>query len=81
MKSGVIFNNQNTVSFIANDVLQVTALLYLKEALLNEEVEDCAELIKIAKEFGAVQFEINAVLCEYNYGKGDDVTDEVNLRF
>ena len=40
----------------------MTALLYLKEALLNEVYENCALAIEIAKEFGAEDFEIQNLL-------------------
>ncbi len=35
------------------DPVALTALLYLKEALLEERYEECAQLIAIALEFGA----------------------------
>ena len=40
----------------------MTALLYLKEALMNEAYEDCPLAIKVAKEFGAEEFEIQNLL-------------------
>ena len=42
--------------------VKLTALLYLKEALLKERYEECAELISTALEFGAVRYEITALL-------------------
>ena len=33
--------------------IKLTALLYLREALLDERYEECAEFIAIAGEFGA----------------------------
>ncbi len=42
--------------------VKVTALMHLKEALLNEAYENCALAIKIAKEFGAQEFEIQNLL-------------------
>ena len=42
--------------------VKVTALLYLKEALVNEVYEDCPLAIEIAKEFGAEEFEIQNLL-------------------
>ena len=38
--------------------VKMTALLYLKEALLNEGYEECPLAIQIAKEFGAQDFEV-----------------------
>ena len=42
--------------------VKLTALLYLKEALVREEYETCAQIISIAKEFGARPFEIRDLL-------------------
>lgn len=42
--------------------VKVTALFYLREALLNEVYEECPLAIEIAKEFGAEEFEIQNLL-------------------
>jgi hypothetical protein len=42
--------------------VKLTALLYLKEALLKEKYEICEGLIAIAREFGAAKFEIDDLL-------------------
>ena len=42
--------------------VKLTALLYLKEALLNEAYEECPAAIEVAKEFGAQDFEIKNLL-------------------
>ena len=42
--------------------IKLTALLYLKEALLKQQYELCPEIISVAKEFGAVHFEIQDLL-------------------
>ena len=42
--------------------LKLTALLYLKEALVREQYEKCAEIVAIAKEFGAAGFEVRDLL-------------------
>jgi len=39
-----------------------TALVYLKEALLRERYENCAQIIAIAKEFGAENYQVQALL-------------------
>lgn len=44
------------------DPVKLTALLYLKEALLQERYEDCAEFVQVAREFGALAVEIRNVL-------------------
>ncbi len=47
---------------IQKNPVKLTALLYLKEALLNEQYENCREFIEIAKEFGAQDFEVQYLL-------------------
>ncbi len=47
---------------IVKHPVKLTALLYLKEALLRENYEVCPEVIAIAKEFGAADFEIQDLL-------------------
>ncbi len=42
--------------------VKLTALTYLREALLEEVYEECASAILIAKEFGAEDFEIQSLL-------------------
>ncbi len=42
--------------------VKLTALVYLKEALLKEKYEDCSEIVAIAKEFGAADFEVQDLL-------------------
>ena len=47
---------------IKKDPVKLTALLYLREALLEERYEECAEFIAIAIEFGAKPLEIKNIL-------------------
>lgn len=47
---------------IVKDPVKLTALLYLREALLAERYEECPEFIAIATEFGAQDFEIRNIL-------------------
>ena len=42
--------------------VKLTALLYLKEALIREQYEKCADLIATANEFGALPFEVQDLL-------------------
>ncbi len=42
--------------------VKLTALLYLKEALLKERYESCSEIVALAKEFGATSSEIQGLL-------------------
>jgi hypothetical protein len=46
----------------ARDPVKLTALIYLREALISERYEDCADFIAIAKEFGALDAEIRVLL-------------------
>lgn len=42
--------------------VKLTALLYLKEALIAENYEICRDFIGIAREFGASAAEVQAIL-------------------
>ena len=42
--------------------IKLTALLYLKEALVKQKYEICGEVIAIAKEYGAADFEVRDLL-------------------
>ena len=42
--------------------LKLTALLYLKEALIREQYEKCPDIVALAQEFGAASFEIQDLL-------------------
>ena len=64
-----LFNNKTNYS--RNNPLKETALLYLKESLNKEKYEECTEMIKNAKRFGASQVEISQVISEY--------TDQLSL--
>ncbi len=46
----------------SRDPVKLTALIYLREALIEERYENCSEFIAIAKEFGALDEEIRALL-------------------
>ena len=47
---------------IKKDPVKLTALIYLRDAILRERYEECREMITIAKEFGAEGFEIQNIL-------------------
>ena len=47
---------------IRRNPVKFTALLYLREVLLKEAYEEAADIIAIAKEFGAEPFEIDFLL-------------------
>ena len=44
------------------DPVKLTALLYLREALLKERYEDCKDIIEVAKEAGATDREVRLIL-------------------
>ena len=44
------------------DPVKLTALIYLREALISEQYESCADFIAVAKEFGALDEEIRVLL-------------------
>ena len=47
---------------VRRDPVKLTALLYLKEALRKERYEECSESIRVAKEFGAQDREVEELL-------------------
>ena len=52
----------------SDEIFQVTALLYFKEALLAQEFESCPALIGAAKKFGASEEQIKEVIASYLRG-------------
>ena len=64
MEINFAFNKKETQTKAPDQALVATSLIYLKEALVNERYEQCAELIRAAKRFGASQGEIKTVLTE-----------------
>ncbi len=51
-----------TWGVVEKDPVKLTALLYLREALLAERYEECPLFIRVAKQFGAVNREIEDLL-------------------
>lgn len=72
MNKRLLEQNQNKQLVGSNEVLKTTSLLYLKEALKNQEYEICAELVQEARNYGATQGEVSAVL------KSDSLESEEN---
>ena len=64
MEINFTFNKEKEKKKTGDQALQVTALIYLKEALVNERYEECAELVRAAKRFGATQGEIKQTIVE-----------------
>ena len=68
MRNFLTSNDKQNKSLSHDHILKATALLYLKEALVKEEYEDCQELIQNAKDFGAEVKEISGLLAEHIRG-------------
>lgn len=51
-----------SIRWLKRHPVKLTALLYLREALLDERYEECAEFIAVAQEFGTQAFEIQNLL-------------------
>ena len=51
-----------TSSTANRDPVRLTALLYLKEALIEERYEECRDIITIAYEFGATENDVQLLL-------------------
>lgn len=63
MKQAVgLYGAARKIRWIIRNPVKLTALLYLREALVEERYEDCAGIIKIARQFGARRFEIQNLL-------------------
>ena len=48
--------------FVNRNPVKLTALLYLKEALVRQQYENCRDIIAVAKEFGAADVEVQDLL-------------------
>ena len=64
MRFNDTFKNENQETINQDQLLQVTALAYLQDALANERYEECAELVKAARKYGAPANDIQKVLAE-----------------
>lgn len=62
MKSSLVPQENQVQKDGANQMVKATSLLYLKEALINEAYEECAQLIAVAKDNGADQKEISEAI-------------------
>ena len=51
-----------TLLRVRRNPVKLTALLYLKAALLQERYEECPEFVRVAREFGAQEREIEELL-------------------
>ena len=64
MRNNLIFTNQNKPP-VSNGVLKATALIYLKDALVKGEYEQCPELIQSALNFGADKAEVQKAIADF----------------
>ena len=65
------FQNANNKPAANDELLKITALLYFKEALVDQEYEQCPALIANAKRYGARRADIKQVIEEVRKGKAD----------
>jgi len=64
VRNNTVFTYNNK-PIAPDELLKTTSLLYFKEALRHQQYEQCAELIRSAKRFGARQAEIGRVIAEH----------------
>ena len=64
MRNNLIYTNPKKPQ-APNEALKATALIYLKDALVKQEFEQCPELVQKAQYFGANRPEIKKVIAEY----------------
>jgi hypothetical protein len=64
MRINFTLNKNNQGEQQPDELLQVTALAYLQDALANERYEECAQLVKAARLYGAEGREIQKVLAD-----------------
>lgn len=80
MKDNLTSRYNGNVAVNADEVLRETAFIYLKEALAAQRYEECASLIESARELGATQGEISAILSGYNRGYPERSDNEAKSR-
>ena len=68
MRNFLLPNEKQNKPLNHDQILKATALLYLKEALIKEEYEDCQGLIQNAKDFGAEAKEISMLIADHIRG-------------
>ena len=59
---GLAFWQDRKKDFRNRDPVKLTALQYLREAILKEEYETCGYFISVAKDFGATDYEVLNIL-------------------
>jgi len=63
MENNVLVSEEQALG--TDQLLKLTALVYLKEALVAQEYETCQELIDTAKKVGVNTGDISAVIADY----------------
>jgi len=79
MRNNVVLPNENEKPKAPDELLKTTSLLYFKEALVNQQFEQCPTLIKTAKRFGAQNADIRKVINEYTIRGNAGRHNEANL--
>jgi len=80
MNKNTNLRNGGYQSITPDKMLKATSVIYLKEALINEQFEKCAELIQVAKTFGVQQRVIDRILAEYARGVQAGQQYEANVK-
>ena len=68
MKNELVLKNEANRAIQSDEILKTTALIYFNDALLQQDYEQCPELISLAKQFGAQPGEIKQVIASYLKG-------------
>jgi hypothetical protein len=63
MRNNTLLNDEQALG--SDQILKVTALLYLQEALVSQEYESCQELIDTAKNLGVSPGDISSVIADH----------------
>ena len=79
MRNNLLFKNENNEPKAPDELLKTTSLLYFKEALRDQQFEQCPTLIKTAKRFGAQNTDIRKVINEYTDRVNAGQHNEANL--
>ena len=79
MRNNLVLSNKNNKPKAPDELFKTTSLLYFKEALRNQQFEQCPTLIKTARRFGAQNADIRKVIDEYNNRDNAGQRNEANL--
>ena len=79
MENNVLLNEEQALG--TDQLLKLTALLYLNEALIGQKYETCRELIDTAKQVGVDQADITAVITDYLNANNPGKQKANRLRF